>query len=79
MTSTVAAIPDVVTTDTLVDSNLWVEKYRPSKYLDLLSDESTNRNLLKWLKMWDKVVFQRYELSKNHNSHFQLTNSDSIR
>lgn len=58
MTST-AAIPDVVTTDHLSDSNLWVEKYKPSKYLDLLSDESTNRNLLKWLKMWDKIVFQR--------------------
>ncbi|XP_037047401.1 chromosome transmission fidelity protein 18 homolog [Bradysia coprophila] len=59
MTAT-ASIPDVVvTTDNLIDSNLWVEKYRPKKYLDLLSDESTNRNLLKWLKMWDKIVFQR--------------------
>ncbi|XP_037043702.1 chromosome transmission fidelity protein 18 homolog isoform X2 [Bradysia coprophila] len=59
MTAT-ASIPDVVVTaDHLIDSNLWVEKYRPKKYLDLLSDESTNRNLLKWLKMWDKVVFQR--------------------
>lgn len=38
-------------------SNLWVEKYKPKKYLDLLSDESTNRSLLYWLKMWDKVVF----------------------
>lgn len=62
MTATAtAAIPDVVTTDNLIDSNLWVEKYRPKKYLDLLSDESTNRNLLKWLKMWDKIVFQRCE------------------
>lgn len=38
---------------------LWVEKYRPSSYLDLLSDESTNRSLLTWLKMWDKAVFKR--------------------
>ncbi|XP_055837537.1 chromosome transmission fidelity protein 18 homolog [Episyrphus balteatus] len=38
-------------------SNLWVEKYKPKKYFDLLSDEGTNRNLLYWLKMWDKVVF----------------------
>ncbi|XP_055921861.1 chromosome transmission fidelity protein 18 homolog [Eupeodes corollae] len=37
--------------------NLWVDKYKPRKYLDLLSDEGTNRNLLFWLKMWDKVVF----------------------
>lgn len=38
---------------------LWVEKYRPKGYFDLLSDESTNRSLLTWLKMWDKVVFNR--------------------
>lgn len=38
---------------------LWVEKYRPKTYLDLLSDESTNRRLLTWLKMWDKIVFNR--------------------
>lgn len=36
---------------------LWVEKYRPKSYFDLLSDESTNRTLLTWLKMWDKIVF----------------------
>lgn len=40
-------------------SKLWVEKYRPRSYFDLLSDESTNRSLLTWLKMWDKVVFNR--------------------
>lgn len=36
---------------------MWVDKYRPRKYVDLISDESTNRTILKWLKMWDKVVF----------------------
>lgn len=39
------------------ESRLWVEKYKPRKYIDLLSDEMTNRSLLYWLKMWDKVVF----------------------
>lgn len=38
---------------------LWVEKYKPRSYFDLLSDESTNRSLLTWLKMWDKIVFHR--------------------
>lgn len=38
---------------------LWVEKYKPNSYFELLSDESTNRSLLTWLKMWDKVVFNR--------------------
>jgi chromosome transmission fidelity protein 18 len=27
--------------------------------MDLLSDEGTNRTLLVWLKLWDKLVFNR--------------------
>uniref|UniRef100_A0A336M1C1 CSON006417 protein n=1 Tax=Culicoides sonorensis TaxID=179676 RepID=A0A336M1C1_CULSO len=41
------------------DTALWVERYKPRKYIDLLSDESCNKNLLKWIKLWDKVVFGR--------------------
>ncbi|XP_059092266.1 chromosome transmission fidelity protein 18 homolog isoform X2 [Tigriopus californicus] len=36
---------------------LWVEKFKPKSYLELLSDDGTNRILLKWLKLWDQVVF----------------------
>ncbi|XP_042208895.1 chromosome transmission fidelity protein 18 homolog isoform X2 [Homarus americanus] len=36
---------------------LWVEKFKPQHYLDLLSDESTNRTVLHWVKLWDKLVF----------------------
>lgn len=44
---------------TSIDDNksLWVDLYKPRKYFELLSDESTNRVLLRWLKLWDKVVF----------------------
>lgn len=41
------------------EEQLWVEKYKPRKYIELLSDEATNRSLLYWLKMWDKTVFGR--------------------
>lgn len=44
-------------------AELWVQKYKPCRYLDLLSDESTNRMLLRWLKLWDKVVFNK-DISK---------------
>ncbi|XP_077300481.1 chromosome transmission fidelity protein 18 homolog [Arctopsyche grandis] len=40
-------------------SQLWVERYKPMRYVELLSDESTNRTLLQWLKMWDKIVFNK--------------------
>lgn len=38
---------------------LWTELYKPRKYLELLSDESTNRIMLRWMKLWDKAVFKR--------------------
>ncbi|XP_017153477.1 chromosome transmission fidelity protein 18 homolog [Drosophila miranda] len=50
----IAAPSTAVTAET---GRLWVDKYKPRKYIDLLSDEMTNRSLLYWLKMWDKVVF----------------------
>ncbi|XP_043467460.1 chromosome transmission fidelity protein 18 homolog isoform X2 [Leptopilina heterotoma] len=41
------------------DDSLWVDKYKPKKYLELLSDENINRKFLHWLKLWDKIVFHR--------------------
>ncbi|KAI8121802.1 Chromosome transmission fidelity protein 18 like protein [Lucilia cuprina] len=56
------------------DTRLWVEKYKPRKYIDLLSDEMTNRSLLYWLKMWDKVVFGKEfkALQANANNNGEL-------
>ncbi|KAJ2945466.1 hypothetical protein O0L34_g278 [Tuta absoluta] len=64
-------------------TNLWVDKYRPVSYLDLLSEEPVNRALLHWLHLWDKVVFKKEVKTKEpqqKNSfnkragQFQLTN-----
>ncbi|KAL9930080.1 chromosome transmission fidelity protein 18 homolog isoform 1-T3 [Glossina fuscipes fuscipes] len=53
-----AEVAPIIVEPTVNDQDLlWVEKYKPHKYVDLLSDETTNRSLLFWLKMWDKVVF----------------------
>lgn len=46
-----------VQVDIADNKSLWVDLYKPRKYYELLSDESTNRILLRWLKLWDKVVF----------------------
>ncbi|CAH1273627.1 CHTF18 [Branchiostoma lanceolatum] len=40
-------------------TGLWVDKFTPSNYTELLSDEGTNRTLLTWLKLWDTAVFGR--------------------
>lgn len=59
----------VETLENAIDNTaeLWVQKYKPSRYLDLLSDESTNRMLLHWLKIWDKVVFNK-EVNKKRKT-----------
>ena len=35
---------------------LWVNKYAPRKFIELVSNERTNRLVLKWLKSWDPFV-----------------------
>ncbi|KAI0441195.1 hypothetical protein F4803DRAFT_435307 [Xylaria telfairii] len=36
---------------------LWTEKYRARNFMDLVGDDLTNRQVLKWLKKWDPIVF----------------------
>ncbi|XP_017754396.1 PREDICTED: chromosome transmission fidelity protein 18 homolog [Eufriesea mexicana] len=47
------------TTKIAKDDELWVDKYRPRTYIELLSDEDVNRYLLHWIRLWDKIVFNR--------------------
>ena len=37
-----------------IASASWLTKYAPKKFTDLISDERSNRELLRWLKMWAK-------------------------
>uniref|UniRef100_A0A8C6JV08 Chromosome transmission fidelity protein 18 homolog n=1 Tax=Melopsittacus undulatus TaxID=13146 RepID=A0A8C6JV08_MELUD len=43
---------------------LWVDRFTPRRYIELLSDDYTNRCLLKWLKLWDTVVFGKEKAVK---------------
>lgn len=38
---------------------LWVDKYQPKRYVDLVCDESIARDVLKWVKEWDRCVFKK--------------------
>ncbi|KAH3677077.1 hypothetical protein WICMUC_001832 [Wickerhamomyces mucosus] len=38
---------------------LWAEKWRPKTFFDFVGNESTNRKILKWIKQWDRVVFDK--------------------
>ncbi|XP_055641779.1 chromosome transmission fidelity protein 18 homolog [Toxorhynchites rutilus septentrionalis] len=60
-------------------SDLWVEKYRPHRYIDLLSDETTNRSLLQWLTLWDKIVFGREPKQKKDTKQLSSFNKKTGR
>ncbi|KAJ9605584.1 Chromosome transmission fidelity protein 18 [Cladophialophora chaetospira] len=36
---------------------MWTEKYRAKKFTELVGDERTHRQVLRWLKAWDDIVF----------------------
>jgi chromosome transmission fidelity protein 18 len=42
-----------------IDDKLWVDKHAPSSFAHLLSDERTNREVVRALRAWDPYVFQR--------------------
>ncbi|KAL1882835.1 Chromosome transmission fidelity protein 18 [Diaporthe australafricana] len=43
---------------------LWTEKYRARNFIDLVGDDFTNRQVLRWLKRWDTLVFPHSSRSK---------------
>ncbi|WWC88031.1 uncharacterized protein L201_002934 [Kwoniella dendrophila CBS 6074] len=38
---------------------MWVDKYRPKQFTDLLGEDRVHREVMNWLKAWDKCVFKR--------------------
>lgn len=36
---------------------LWVDRYAPHGFLDLLSSDALNRSVVRWIKLWDGRVF----------------------
>ncbi|XP_067353398.1 chromosome transmission fidelity protein 18 homolog isoform X2 [Channa argus] len=60
-------------------SRLWVDRFSPRHYTELLSDDFTNRCLLKWLKLWDTVVFGRERKSRHVRSDRQASNHNSFK
>ncbi|CUS13516.1 unnamed protein product [Tuber aestivum] len=52
-TNAMAEGPNIAYQKTL----LWTEKYRAKRFTDLVGDERTHRQVLRWFKSWDKIVF----------------------
>ncbi|PVU89298.1 hypothetical protein BB560_006306, partial [Smittium megazygosporum] len=43
---------------------LWVDKYKPKNFMDLVGNEKVNRMALTWIKGWDYCVFGKEMLAK---------------
>ncbi|CAO1634597.1 unnamed protein product [Parajaminaea phylloscopi] len=41
------------------DGRIWIERYRPKRFAELLGDERVHREVMGWLKEWDPCVFKR--------------------
>lgn len=38
---------------------MWQEKFRPIRFTELIGEERTHREVMSWIKSWDKCVFGR--------------------
>jgi chromosome transmission fidelity protein 18 len=47
-----------------VEKDLWVDRYRPRRYTDLLGDDRVHREVMAWLKEWDWCVFGKGKRKK---------------
>lgn len=41
------------------EETLWVDRYRPHKFTELMGNERVARDTMTWLKQWDWCVFGR--------------------
>ncbi|KAL3114233.1 hypothetical protein niasHT_014077 [Heterodera trifolii] len=52
---------------------LWADKYAPSTFLDLLTEDETNRIVLLWLRLWDEYVFEKRGGKKWEGNHRRIS------
>jgi len=44
-------------TTTAVEDTLWVDRYRPHRFTELMGNERVARETMAWVKQWDWCVF----------------------
>jgi hypothetical protein len=51
-----AAADDIENHPAVVDTSLWVDKYGPKKFMDLLTDGPAARRVMQWMHEWASAV-----------------------
>ena len=57
------------------DSRMWVDRYRPRKFPELLGDERVHRDVMSWIKEWDQCVFKRRPNKRPRTSGYNKFNN----
>ena len=58
------------------EDTLWVDRYRPKRFTDLLGDERVHREVLTWVKQWDVCVFGKGKGKRRARHDEIFTNSE---
>ena len=58
---------------------LWVDRYRPRKFIDLLGNERVARDAMTWVKQWDHCVFGTSKAKKRNREDDENVDADELR
>ncbi|KJA27021.1 hypothetical protein HYPSUDRAFT_981028 [Hypholoma sublateritium FD-334 SS-4] len=61
------------------DETLWVDRYRPHKFTDLVGNEKVARDAMAWVKEWDFCVFGKSKGKKRSRDDEEEVNTDPFR
>lgn len=51
------------------NTELWVDKYKPTHFLNIVGHEETKMNIMRWLKMWSLATGGSYNQFCEQNTH----------
>jgi chromosomal replication initiation ATPase DnaA len=64
-------VQQVQKSNRIQDGELWVDKYKPTKYIELSGNQQVNKAVLDWVKGWDYCVFKKKRRDKKSNDALQ--------
>jgi chromosome transmission fidelity protein 18 len=66
-------------TTNIIEDTLWVDRYRPQRFTDLVGNEKVARDAMIWLKEWDFCVFGKSKGKKRSRDGEENVNTDEFR
>lgn len=74
-----SAAANINSSPTEIDDILWVDRYRPQKFTDLVGNEKVARDAMEWVKEWDFCVFGKSKGKKRSREGIENINTDEFK